>query len=68
MRIIKPTGYIKRQTQTTTPVVSDDTLVDDTVALVDDATALVGGSATSYSAMKHRTISPVPSGRIKIKR
>ncbi len=37
---------IKHQSQTSTPTTGDNTLVDDTVSLVDDLTALVGGPNT----------------------
>lgn len=54
MKAIKPIGSIRHQSQVSLPVTSDTTLVDDTVALVDSATALVGGPATPNVAMPAR--------------
>jgi hypothetical protein len=51
MRIDKPSGSIKHQSQTSAPTTGDATLVDDPVALVDDPTALVGGNTTLHPDM-----------------
>ena len=56
------------QAQTSIPSVSDDTLVDDPVALVDDVTALVGGLATTHSVMRSKAKIIVPSAKIRIRR
>lgn len=64
MRIDKPSGKIKRQSQTTAPTTDDGTLVNDTVALV-DGTAFVGGLTTTNQDMvlKVKTIKPNSSIR-----
>lgn len=54
MKAIRPVGHIKHQSQVNLPVTSDTTLVDDAVALVDSATALVGGPVTPSVAMPVR--------------
>lgn len=54
MKAIRPVGHIKHQSQVNLPVTSDATLVDDTVALVDSATALAGGPASPNVAMPVR--------------
>lgn len=68
MKIDKPRVSIKPQSQTTTPVTGDDTLVDDPVALVDSTTALSGGQATIYTGLKFNVKYTVPRTSIKLRR
>lgn len=68
MKIEKPRVSIKTQNYIDTPVVSDNTLVDDPVALVDDIIALVGGLAVTYSNMPLSMKFVVPRPIIKINR
>lgn len=67
MKIDKPSGKIKRQSQTTAPVTDDGTLVDDTVALV-DGTALVGGLTTTNQDMVLKVKTIIPRANIRIHR
>lgn len=48
----RPILRIKKQALTTPPFIGDSTLVDDTVALVDDATALSGGQVTLHTGLR----------------
>lgn len=68
MKEYVPRVSMKRQSQTSAPVTLDAILVDDTVALVDDTTALSGGPITTAPAMRTKARTTVPSVRIKIKR
>jgi hypothetical protein len=63
-----PTGFIKQQPLTILPVTSDATLVDDTIRLVDDGTALVGGPAAIAEGIQGKVHVPVPSIEINISR
>mgnify|MGYP001597818654 CR=1 FL=1 len=63
-----PTTSIEKQSQASTPVVSDATLVDDTVALVDDTVALVGGKAVTVPLTRSTAEALVPRFSIKIRR
>lgn len=64
MKIDSPTATIKRQTQTSTPTVSDGTLVDDTVALV-DSTSLVGGQTVINPTMPMKIKTSIPRPKIR---
>lgn len=55
MKQPRPIGIIKKQSLTTPPFISDSTLVDDTVALVDSSTALSGGPTSIYPGIKANT-------------
>lgn len=68
MRINKPTSKIKNQPQQNLPIVSDTTLVDDPVALVDDVLALVGGQTTTNTNMMINMKTPQPTPRIRKQR
>jgi len=68
MRIDKPSSPMKSQGQTSTPLVQDDTLVDDPVALVDSTTSVVGGATTSLPVMRVMIVKDAPKPRIKIYR
>lgn len=63
-----PVGFVAKQSQTTTPVNSDATLVDDPVALVDSSTALVGGPVTIVESIQAKAVPLVPRPRVKINR
>lgn len=63
-----PTVQIKQQSQTSTPVTGDATLVDDPVALVDDPTALVGGPSTTIENLSVAIDASPPRVTIKRKR
>lgn len=64
MRIDKPVSKIKRQTQTNTSAITDSTLVDDSVRLVDDPASLVGAGTTSFTGMRLNARPDIPAGRI----
>lgn len=66
---MKPKGYgIKKQAQTEPPFDIDDTLVDDTVALVDDVSALVGGNTVTMPEIKLQAKAPAVKASIPIRR
>lgn len=60
-------GSIKRQSQQTKPVTSDNTIMDDPVVLMDD-NALMGGLTVTYSATRGKIEPLVPRSIIRIKR
>lgn len=60
-----PVMAIKHQAQTTAPVTSDATLVDDPVALVDDPVALSNGPSTITTVQRKAIVSNVPKMVIK---
>jgi len=60
-----PITIIKHQGHTITPITSDATLVDDTVAKVDSITALVGGPTTSVDIAQSQIKSYIPKVSIK---
>lgn len=68
LSIDKPTGFIKNQPLTTTPVTGDATLVDDPAALVDSPTALVGGPSAISEGIKAKAVPLVPRPQIRIQR
>lgn len=48
---VYPSSRLDQQTHTDTSIVSDSTLVDDLIALVDDSAALVGSQTTIHPDM-----------------
>lgn len=68
MRIEKPRATVKHQSQVTTPITGDATLVDDPIALVDSPTALVGGATVTSSDMVATVKTIKPIGHIRIRR
>lgn len=68
MRIDKPAGRLRKQVHTTVPVVTDATLVDDTVALVDSTTALSGGQTTSIPVTRQSIVQTIPRASIRKRR
>ena len=62
-----PTFTIETQAHTTTPVNSDDTIMDDTVMTM-DGSGLMGGPVTIQPIMKSDILPPDPSPKIKIGR
>jgi len=62
----QPSGNIAPQPLTNAVTTSDATLVDDTVRLVDDSTALVGGRTTPIANFKVSVIPDKPNGSTKI--
>lgn len=68
MRIDRPRAKIKDHPQTDTPIVGDNTLVDDPVALVDDPVALVGGKTSIHTVLRHGTRVSRPLSLIRIRR
>lgn len=65
MNIVKPVVKIKHQALTTPPFTTDATLVDDTVRLVDDTTALSGGNVTIISSVRAQVRVPKIYTRVK---
>lgn len=55
MNLDKPTSRVKQHIYTISPVPDDGTLVDDSVALVDDLVAHVGGQSTPTNTMRFKT-------------
>lgn len=68
MEIYKPKGSIKPQAQTSRPPNSDNTIMDDTVAIMDDPNALMGGPTTDTVAGRSTIDIPKPKGDIRIRR
>ena len=68
LREVKPQGNIKHQAQTSVPTTSDSTIMDDTVVIMDSATALMGGP-TSHQPVMRQTINTIkPRSSIHIRR
>lgn len=63
-----PSLTIRAQSQTSLPIVSDATLVDDPIALVDDITALVGGQASIVPGTMLAVGVSIPRLLIKVRR
>lgn len=64
----EPIGNIKPQIQEAPPFTQDGTLVDDTVALVDDPKALVGSQTTQIQSLGVNTSDNAPTASIKQRR
>lgn len=62
MRIDKPRTSIRPQIQTTAPVTSDATIMDDTVATMESLTALMGGQTVTHTTMRSTTDIAKPRG------
>lgn len=63
-----PVGGIKTQNETSSPFEQQNILVDDTVALVDDITALSGGPTTPTTSIPVSLDKPVARPTIRIAR
>lgn len=63
-----PSASIEIQPLTEVPFVIDNTLVDDTLALVDDTTALSGGQITLVQEAHTSMDAPRGEGTIKLSR
>lgn len=61
-------GIIKKQGLTTPPFISDSTLVDDPVVLVDSLTALSGSPTTIYPGIKANAFTPRYFTKVKKRR
>ena len=66
--LTQPVGNVPHQVQSTTPITRDNTLVDDTVALVDDATALSNGLNTPIQGLGVTASTNAPKGSIQTRR
>lgn len=63
-----PNGFIKNQSLTAPPYVTDNTLVDDPTVLVDDPVALVGNQLSIVEGFKPSVAILVPRPQIKTNR
>ena len=68
LREVKPQGNIKHQAQTSVPTTSDSTIMDDTVVIMDSATALMGGKTVTMPIMKQSIETIKPQATIRIRR
>ncbi len=50
----KPSASIHNQPLTNVPITADDTIMDDTVVIMDDPTALMGGLTTTMENVKSK--------------
>lgn len=65
---VQPIGSIKKQILSSMPISIGTTLVDDTVALVDDPNALTGSQTTQIPFLRVSADSNAPSASIHIRR
>lgn len=68
MKTIIPVVKIKNNVLTTQPFTPDSTLVNDTVRLVNDTTALSGGNVTIVPSIRGRVKVPKTYSRVKVRR